>query len=190
MPLSRDHLCCGRQKERRSWRQFLPSSSITWMSARLEATSMCALDSQQAYSGVQASSPTSSCQTSNGQNSTILSNLSSRNCSPNLSSGGEPCAISSNSQPSAHTVAIGLTNDLRLVLGVKGKRRCLDVNQIDLNRRLSLTDGDLISEIITAYKSARGWVRLYFSVYQLRFCVFRKVNTLRLKQNKQLIATQ
>jgi hypothetical protein len=178
MPLSRDHLCYGRQRERRSWRQFLPSSPISWMSARLEATSKCALDLEQAYSGVQVSSPTSSCQASKGQNSTILTNSSSRNDSPNLSSGGELCAVSSNSQMSAPSLAVGLTNDLRLVLGVKGKRRCLDVNQIDLNNRLNLTDGDLISEIITAYKSARGWLRLYFSVYQLRFCAFKKVNTL------------
>ncbi|EXJ74071.1 uncharacterized protein A1O5_02365 [Cladophialophora psammophila CBS 110553] len=92
-----------------------------------------------------------------------------------MSPGRDPNAISSGNPLQQHAVQIRVSNnDLLLVLGVKGKKRCLDIDQIDFKKKRIENDGQLVAQITNAYQSKRGWLRLWFSVYQFRFCSFRK----------------
>ena len=95
--------------------------------------------------------------------------------SPSLQSNHRAANIPLVHQRAGLTVDIAQPKDLRLILGVKAKRRCLDIDQVDLQKRSIVRDGDVVYDIMAAYKQIRGWLRLWLSVYQLRYYSFRKV---------------
>jgi hypothetical protein len=156
------------------------------MPSPLEATTQQVPDAQQPSPRVPGFLLASLSQSNGGQENTIPNSSSSGNMSSKMPSDSAPLADSFRSQQSMYAMSIGLANDLRLILGVKGNRRCLNINQIDLTKQINTTDGDLVSDIVAAYRSARGWMRLYFSVYQLRFCGFKKVSASVSGRNKWL----
>ncbi|KIW87633.1 uncharacterized protein Z519_11607 [Cladophialophora bantiana CBS 173.52] len=174
-PLSDDHLCKGREKGRRSWRQFLRPRSSTFLpdvsGPDLSSTSSARNHAAQA----QTSSTTSMNQASSTGKIPGASGSSARNSTPTMPTGRDRNATLFGNRLQQHAVQIGVSsNDLLLVLGVKGKKRCLDISQIDFKKNRIENDGQLVAQITNAYQSKRGWLRLWFSVYQFRFCSFRK----------------
>ena len=79
---------------------------------------------------------------------------------------------------STHIIPTSQDDRLFVLLGVQGTRLTLDVEHINVkkmaNSRLS-DDGDFFNDLVNAYKNLRGRLRLWFAVWQFRYCHFRKV---------------
>ena len=173
-PLATDHLCFGRRRLRGSWRQFLPTKWPSYCFQSLMTGPP--VDSPSPGQSSPSQSASTSRQTTTSNNSSSTTTQAGFHQAP----GGKRLASNSSitttpSHQSAFSINMLQPADLRLVLGVKARRRCLDVYQIDLKKANGQTDGELVHVLVTAYKSIRGRLRLWFSVYQLRFCTFKKV---------------
>lgn len=125
----------------------------------------------------QSESSSVTIQTISGVQATSLNSMSSQKVPVKLNSSTHTGGVSTGQHPD-FTIQIGQANhDLRVVLGIRGKRRCLDIDQIELGGQVK-NDGELVSRIMTAHNEIRGRLRLWFSVYQLRFYTFSKVSRL------------
>jgi hypothetical protein len=71
---------------------------------------------------------------------------------------------------------IGTEDDVHhfVLLGVKGKRRTLELAQIDMATYQD--DGAFFRDLRENYAQLRGFMRCWFSIWQFSYCDFVKVN--------------
>lgn len=67
----------------------------------------------------------------------------------------------------------GVLEDLFILFGVKGRRRTLELAQ--LNSKQYTDDGSFFDDLKKSYKELRGFWRYWFSVWRLSYCDFVKV---------------
>lgn len=80
---------------------------------------------------------------------------------------------SSNPQPSQTGNNLTRVDKLFVLFGVKGTRRTLELAQIDTYNYAS--DGEFFGGLKKEYRGLRGYLRYWFSVWQLSHCDFVKV---------------
>ena len=71
------------------------------------------------------------------------------------------------------TITIPLAAQLFVLFGVKGRRRTLELAQI--NAKKYANDNAFFKDVVMRYKALRGRLRYWFSVWQLIHCDFVKV---------------
>ncbi|CZR56621.1 uncharacterized protein PAC_06510 [Phialocephala subalpina] len=74
-------------------------------------------------------------------------------------------------------INMGLKSELFILLGIKGWRRTLELAQIHVPN--SMDDHKFFKALLREYKRRRGLWRLWFSVWQLRYCDFVKFEKFR-----------
>ena len=65
-------------------------------------------------------------------------------------------------------------SELVVLFGVKGKRRTLELAQIDVSKHKD--DKIFFQDLRREYRQRRGFLRYWFSLWQLRYCDFVRVS--------------
>lgn len=89
-------------------------------------------------------------------------------------------------QDTSVDVLAGINSELFVILGVDGKRRTLDICHLDISKHKD--DGDFFKGLLREYRKFRGFLRYWFSVWQLRHCDFVKFE--KIMKNRVIIAAK
>ena len=156
-----EHLCKGRKHQILSWKDMLQA----FMRLHQERPSGSSASSSRSTSG--SSSDGSANESFRSSTTTLAARSNSQSSVQTIS------APQSSVARQEKSITMPSTKELYILFGVKGPRRTLELAQIDTTK---CTDDDsLFSDLLTSYKSLRGFWRYWFSVWRLNHCDFVKV---------------
>ncbi|KAJ9607669.1 hypothetical protein H2200_007747 [Cladophialophora chaetospira] len=180
-PLNIDHLCLNRKRQPHNFSGIVTSLCYR---AQIVVKSLPAFTrAAQTPSGAQDVQSRTSSATTQRAGHHHLPGTSSNAASLNTGDSSIPKVSATQNSQRDHVVQMEPDNQLRVLLGVHGRRITLEVHQMNIKKTKSdgrpADDGDFFSDLVRSYKLIRGRLRLWLSIWQFQYCNFRKLKKIR-----------